>query len=172
VKYYFYLVILFFSLIGLEIFFANLFPRMTIPLVLSFLIAFAFFTPSKTRYPYNAVVPVALISAFAGDAVSSLPSGVVFFVYIVMSLLTVNLAVNVPREKDVKILMLLSVLFILASRIVFVIWIRNPGLLLSRTFMLHSFGTAIIGSVFVVMFYFVLNNSLEWLTKTLLAEDK
>jgi len=117
-RYYVSLVIIFFFLWFIELFFARIFPVFNFSFALTFLLTVAFFAPTKTSYYYRALLPILIICGLVVDGMSVLPTGVVLVTYLVISLLVMNIAKNLPHGEDLRAFAIIIFCSVFASRII------------------------------------------------------
>lgn len=157
-KYYFSLLAVFFLLYFVEFFFARISPVFSFSFILVFLLTFAFFVPSKTRYYYRSLIPISIICGLAADGMSALPTGVVFIVYLAISFLIMNIAKNLPQGEDLRALALIIFCSVFILRIILSLAFNYSDM--------SAVGGDIVPAFFSAVFSFVIGLSLAFLMET------
>jgi len=155
-KYYFSLAVIFFLLCFFELFFARILPVFNFSFVLIFLLTAAFFVPSKTRYYYRSLLPISAICGLAADGMSVLPTGITFVVYLIISLLVMNIAKNLPQGEDLRALAIIIFCSVFFSRLVLSFVFNHASVLVAGKDIVSAFFSAVLSSVFGLFLAFLI----------------
>lgn len=106
-KYYLLLGVIFVVLTAVDMFFARLFAHSDLSITLAFLLTIALVAPQKTRFILRSLIPIVLVCVLSSDTLSAVNPVVFFIAYVVLTMLVVVIAKNVPRADDTKIFVMM-----------------------------------------------------------------
>lgn len=146
-KYYVSLIIIFFSLCFIELFFALIFPVFNFSFILTFLLTVAFFVPTKTRYYYRSILPIVIVCGLAVDGMSTLPTGTIFITYLLVSLLVLNVAKNLPQGEDLRAFVVVVFLAVFLLQVILSFVFNHFNFFVVRKDIFSAFFSATFSSV-------------------------
>lgn len=124
-RYYLLLGAIFVVLVVVDLFFARIFAHNDLSITLVFLLTSALVAPQKTRFIFRSLIPIVLVCVIATDILSAVNPVVVFIAYVILTMIIVTIAQNVPRADD-------TTLFILTIFIVSFLFRFTMGLIFNR----------------------------------------
>lgn len=154
-KYYLSLFCIFVILSGLDLFFSRLFIRSNISFVLAFLLTSAFIIPQKTRFIFRTLIPLMLICGLAGDSMSAVAPGIIFFTYCLLALIVITISKNIPSGDSIGYLIPVIFFVCLIFRLSFGIIFNGISFSIIYAILLPSFLSAIYTTVGAVMFAYL-----------------